>query len=109
MSEKIKFQRSAIFDSLNARQIKMVLNGDFDITCGRSIGVFVPTRGYKSEDEDSYDKSLTGNYLITATRHILKAKNNMHEVVVEAVTDSTNSTVNKNAYYASSPLQTISG
>jgi hypothetical protein len=109
MSEKIKFQRSAIFDSLNARQIKMVLNGDFDITCGRSIGVFVPTRGYKSEDEDSYDKSLTGNYLITATRHILKAKNNMHEVVVEAVTDSTNSTMNKNAYYASSPMQTISG
>jgi hypothetical protein len=33
----------------------------------------------------------------------------MHEVVVEAVTDSTNSTVNKNAYYASSSMQTISG
>jgi hypothetical protein len=109
MTEKIKFQRSAIFDSLNTRQIKMVLNGDFDITCGRSIGVFVPTRGYKSEDEDAYDKSLTGNYLITATRHILKAQNNMHEVVVEAVTDSTNSTVHKNAYYSSSPMQTISG
>ena len=109
MTEKIKFQRSAIFDSLNTRQIKMVLNGDFDITCGRSIGVFVPTRGYKSEDEDAYDKSLTGNYLITATRHILKAKDNMHEVVVEAVTDSTNSTMNKNAYYSSSPMQTISG
>ena len=109
MTEKIKFQRSAIFDSLNTRQIKMVLNGDFDITCGRSIGVFVPTRGYKSEDEDAYDKSLTGNYLITATRHILKAQNNMHEVVVEAVTDSTNSTMNKNAYYSSSPMQTISG
>jgi len=109
MTEKIKFQRSAIFDSLNTRQIKMVLNGDFDITCGRSIGVFVPTRGYKSEDEDAYDKSLTGNYLITATRHILKAKDNMHEVVVEAVTDSTNSTMNKNAYYSSSPMQIISG
>ena len=109
MTEKIKFQRTAIFDSLNSLQIKLVLNGDFDITSGRSIGVYIPNRGYKSIEEDSYDKSLTGNYLITATRHILKAKNNNHEVIVEAVSDSTNATVNKNSYYSSSTLQTIYG
>ena len=41
-----------------------------------------------ADGENPFDSSLYGKYLIVATRHIIRP--NMHEVVIEAVTDSSN-------------------
>jgi len=41
-----------------------------------------------ADGENQFDSSLYGKYLIVATRHIIRP--NMHEVIIEAVTDSSN-------------------
>jgi hypothetical protein len=62
----------------------------------------IPKRAERDTSEnstDQLDKSLYGKYLIVATRHIIKY--DKHEVVFEAVTDSSN----KDAVYQSSSQQ----
>jgi hypothetical protein len=47
----------------------------------------MPSRAAKT-DSDSVDNTLNGKYIITAARHIIKG--DIHETVIEVVTDSTN-------------------
>ena len=48
----------------------------------------MPIKSGKTEVGEGLDQTLTGKYIVTATRHIIK--NNMHETVIEVATDSTN-------------------
>lgn len=97
-------QRQAIFENLYNQRVQIVLPGNFNISSGLSIDLNIPKRSERvngDSGEDQLDKSLHGKYLIVATRHIIKY--DKHEVVFEAVTDSTN----KDAVYQSSSNQVI--
>jgi len=87
-TENYKFQREAIFQNLFSKRVKLVLPGNFKLSSGFCIDLDVPKRGVLADGENPFDSSLYGKYLIVATRHIIRP--NMHEVVIEAVTDSAN-------------------
>jgi hypothetical protein len=95
-------QRQAIFQNLYSQRVQVVLPGNFNITSGLNVILNIPKRAERDTSESStyqLDKSLFGKYLIVATRHIIKY--DKHEVVFEAVTDSSN----KDAVYQSSSQQ----
>jgi hypothetical protein len=95
-------QRQAIFQNLYSQRVQVVLPGNFNITSGLNVILNIPKRAERDTSEsstDQLDKSLFGKYLIVATRHIIKY--DKHEVVFEAVTDSSN----KDAVYQSSSQQ----
>lgn len=97
-------QRQAIFENLYSQRVQIVLPGNFNISSGLNVVLNIPKRSERANDdsgEDQLDKSLFGKYLIVATRHIITY--DKHEVVLEAVTDSTN----KDAVYQSSNKQVI--
>ena len=87
-TENYKFQREAIFQNLFSKRVKLVLPGNFNLSSGFCIDLDVPKRSVLADGENPFDSSLYGKYLIVATRHIIRP--NMHEVVIEAVTDSSN-------------------
>lgn len=84
---KYIFQRKAIFQNLLGQRIRVVLPGNFVVSSGFTLNLEVPKRAFKAENDDAFDMSLYGKYLIIATRHIIKY--NMHETIVDVVTDST--------------------
>lgn len=84
---KYVFQRKALFQNLLGQRIRVVLPGNFVVSSGFTLNLEVPKRAFKAENDDAFDMSLYGKYLIVATRHIIKY--NMHETIVDVVTDST--------------------
>jgi hypothetical protein len=87
-TENYRFQREAIFQNLFSKRVKLVLPGNFKLSSGFCIDLDVPKRSILADRENPFDSSLHGKYLIVAARHIIRP--NMHEVVIEAVTDSSN-------------------
>jgi len=87
-TENYVFQREAIFQNLFSKRVKLVLPGNFKISSGFCVDLDVPKRSVLVDGENPFDSTLYGKYLIIATRHIIRP--NMHEVVIEAVTDSSN-------------------
>ena len=96
-------QRQAIFENLYNQRVQVVLPGNFNISSGLNVNLNIPKRSERAKDDsdEQLDKSLHGKYLIVATRHIIKY--DKHEVVFEAVTDSSN----KDGVYQSSSNQVI--
>jgi hypothetical protein len=87
-TENYIFQREAIFQNLFSKRVKIVLPGNFKISSGFCVDLDVPKKSVLVDGENPFDSTLYGKYLIIATRHIIRP--NMHEVVIEAVTDSSN-------------------
>lgn len=79
------FQRKAIFKQLFSQRMKISLPGNFLITSG--INLNLKKLKNSAIEDDTEDKSLYGNYLVVATRHIIRGDG--HETLVEVVTDST--------------------
>ena len=73
--------------------------GNFVVSSGFTLNLEVPKRAFKAENDDAFDMSLYGKYLIIATRHIIRY--DRHEVVFEAATDSSN----EDAIYKNSQQQ----
>lgn len=88
--EKWMFQRNAILRNATSKVIRVSMSGNFGLTSGHNINMLVPVRGekYDGDPDDNLDMSLTGRYLIIATRHIIKY--DRHETILELATDSTN-------------------
>lgn len=84
---KYIFQRKAIMQNLLGQRVRVVLPGNFVVSSGFTLDLQVPKRAVKSENDDVFDMTLYGKYLIIATRHIIKF--NMHETIIDVVTDST--------------------
>ena len=82
------FQRAPIFTNLLQTTIHLNLPGNFGITSGAIINLSMPMRATKPDAGEGLDQTLTGKYIITATRHVIKG--DMHETVIEVATDSTN-------------------
>jgi hypothetical protein len=85
---KYIFQRRAIIQNLMTQRVQIVLPGNFQITSGVNVKLLVPKIGQILKNEDNLDKSLYGNHLIIATHHCIQP--DKHEVVIEAVSDSSN-------------------
>jgi hypothetical protein len=86
--EKLVIQRKAIFSNLTSRKIKLSMPGNFLLTSGKMIELDVAPFSVKSSAEkEARDKSLSGKYLIVATRHVLGL--NKHTTFIEIATDST--------------------
>jgi hypothetical protein len=83
------FQRKSILANLLQKRLKIILPGNFGLYSGAMLNVLVPKFAVKDPEptyENIIDMSLSGRYLVTATRHILKY--NKHETVIELATDS---------------------
>jgi hypothetical protein len=85
---KYIFQRKAIFQNLMSQRVQVLLPGNFELTSGVNVDLLVPKRSEAISNEDFYDRSLYGKYLIIASHHCISPTK--HEVVFEAVSDSSN-------------------
>ena len=82
------FQRAPILANLLQTTIHLNVPGNFGITSGAIINLKMPIKSGKTEVGEGLDQTLTGKYIVTATRHVIKG--DMHETVIEVATDSTN-------------------
>lgn len=79
-------QRKAIFYNFIQKRLQISMPGNFMLMSGYNVQVNMPNR---SQDVDvDGDKSLSGKYVITGVRHIIRF--DKHETVLEVATDSTN-------------------
>jgi len=79
-SENYVFQRKAIFTNLMQQRLQLVMPGNFELFSSRNIFLKVPKFSTQLGD-DALDRSLTGKYIITGTRHIIRP--NRHETIIE--------------------------
>jgi len=94
--ENVIFQRTAILKNLMGKKLKLVMPGNFQLTSGFNVSVSTPSFGV---DNDEEDPTLSGKYLITATRHIISF--DKHETILEVASSS-----NKQEFiFESNPIQ----
>ena len=80
------FQRKAIIGNLMAKRLKVAMPGNFQLTSGFNVNVVAPTFGKKFEGDENEDKSLSGKYIIVASRQIIGYEK--HETIIEIATTS---------------------
>jgi len=79
-------QRKSIIKNLMTKRVKLVMPGNFQLTSGFNVNIEAPNFGQKIKGEDNNDPSLTGKYIIVATRQIIGYEK--HETIIEVATDS---------------------
>ena len=84
--EDFVFQRKAIFSNLMNKRMKLVMPGNFQLTSGFNLNIRVPNFALRDSKEENDDRSLSGRYLIIATRHIIGFQK--HETILELATTS---------------------
>jgi len=82
------FQRAPIFANLLQSTIHLNIPGNFGITSGAVINLIMPVKSLKPDAGEAIDETLSGKYIVTATRQMIKG--DMHETIIEVATDSTN-------------------
>jgi hypothetical protein len=85
--ENYLFQRKAILANLMEKRIKFAMPGNFQLTSGLNVNVMLPTMAQKAQGDDNTDDSLSGKYIIIATRQIIGLEK--HETIIEVATTST--------------------
>ena len=71
-----------------AKRIKVAMPGNFQLSSGFNVNVVAPNFGRKEKGSDNDDASLSGKYIIVASRQIIGY--DKHETVIEVATTSTN-------------------
>ena len=94
-----KLQRDASIRNVLNQRMKILMPGNFDLTSGLTANLMVPIRGEKAEGVNNVDNSLSGKYLIIASRQMITYQK--HETIIEVATDSNN----RDSYYRSTELQ----
>ena len=94
-------QREASIMSLMNQRLKLVMPGNFNLISGTTVYISLPTESEHAttDNSDNTDYSMSGKYLITATRQIITYEK--HETIMEVATDSTE----RPAVYKSSKQQ----
>ena len=87
-TESYLLQRKSILANLMSRRIKLTMPGNFNLTSGFNVNVIAPNFGKKEKGGDNSDETLSGKYLIIATRHMIGF--DKHETVIEVASTSTN-------------------
>jgi hypothetical protein len=82
------FQRKAIISHLMAKRLKIAMPGNFQLTSGFNVNVMAPIQGQKEQGDANDDPSLSGKYIIVASRQIIGY--DKHETVIEVASTSTN-------------------
>ena len=80
-------KRKSIIKNLMNRRIKFTMPGNFQLTSGFNVNVIVPNLAKKEKGSDNEDLSVSGKYLIVASRHIIGYEK--HETIIEVATTST--------------------
>jgi hypothetical protein len=83
-SEQYVFQRKSIFSNLMQRRLQVAMPGNFGLFSGRMVNLFVPKYAI-ADTNDSIDRNLSGKYLITGVRHVIRF--DKHETFIEISTD----------------------
>jgi hypothetical protein len=86
--ENYIFQRKAILQNLMSKRLKLVMPGNFQLTSGFNVNVTAPSFSLKQKGDSNDDPSLSGKYVIVATRQIIGYEK--HETIIEVATTSTN-------------------
>jgi hypothetical protein len=93
-------QRTSIIKNLMSKRVRLSMPGNFQLTSGFNVNLVAPNFGKKEKGGDNEDPSLSGRYLIVASRQIIGY--DKHETIIEIATTSSS-----NEYIpASNPLQT---
>jgi len=79
-------QRKATLNNLLQRRMNITLPGNFAISSGFVLNL--NAHSYSVNDGNRIDNSISGNYLIVGTRHMIKPEK--HETICEVSSDSTN-------------------
>ena len=80
-------QRKMIFYNLMQRVVRVTMPGNFRFITGDCVDLNVPHfYNERGEESEVGDPSLSGKYVITAVRHIIKS--DRHETILEVATDS---------------------
>ena len=87
--------------NLMNQRLKVVMPGNFNLISGTTVYISLPTESEHAttDNSDNTDYSMSGKYLITATRQIITYEK--HETIMEVATDSTE----RPAVYKSSQQQ----
>jgi hypothetical protein len=85
--EQYLFQRRALLKNLMERRVKLTMPGNFQLTSGFNVYLNVLNIAKKSKDSGNEDKSLTGKYIIVASRHIIGYEK--FQTIIEVATTST--------------------
>lgn len=80
-------QRKSILHNLYQRVVKIIMPGNFRFLCGKTVILNVPSfNNQRQVDNEEGDMSMSGKYIISAVRHIIRY--DRHETVLEVMTDS---------------------
>jgi|694.fasta_scaffold06428_15 hypothetical protein len=91
-----RVQREASIRSILNQRVKVLMPGNFDLTSGLTADLQIPVRGQNTIGNNDTDYSLSGKYIITASRQMITYQK--HETIIELGTDSNN---RKNVYQSS--------
>mgnify|MGYP003340754013 CR=1 FL=1 len=80
------FQRKSIVENLMAKRLKVVMPGNFQLTSGFNVNVNAPSFSAKEKGDSNNDPSLSGKYVIVATRQIIGYEK--HETIIEVASSS---------------------
>ena len=69
------------------KRIKFAMPGNFQLTSGLNVNVRLPNMAQKETGDDNIDDSLSGKYIIIASRQIIGLEK--HETIIEVATTST--------------------
>jgi hypothetical protein len=86
-AEEYVFQRKAILSNLMSKRLKIAMPGNFQLTSGFNVNVIAPNFGIKEKGSDNNDPSISGKYVIVASRQIIGYEK--HETILEVATTST--------------------
>jgi hypothetical protein len=81
-------QRKAILHNLLQRKMTINVPGNFYISSGNVLEISAKSFSLNSDITDKIDNTISGKYLIVATRHMINPQK--HETFCEIATDSTN-------------------
>lgn len=79
-------QRKSIIKNLMTKRVKLVMPGNFQLTSGFNVTLVAPSFSKKEKGDDNSDLSLSGKYIIVATRQIIGY--DKHETIIEVATTS---------------------
>ena len=79
-------QRKSIIKNLMTKRVKLTMPGNFQLTSGFNINLMAPNFAKKEKGDDNADPSLSGKYIIVATRQIIGY--DKHETIIEVATTS---------------------
>jgi hypothetical protein len=85
-TENYKFQRLAILQNLIGKRVRVVMPGNFQLTSGLNVNLLAPNFGINSAGDDGEDKSVSGKYIIVASRHVINFQK--HDTIIELATTS---------------------